>query len=139
MIVFVVIALASATGARAQQSYTNKKDHPREHSPSPPRKRSYSERLRESHIEKKTQERTWQCKQLAHKRLIQDATAQPLMSLTNLKEEEGANLKRKTAKKSSSTTPQETQNLQNTHATLKSRIKELRPEPGNSPYRIESW
>ena len=36
-------------------------------------------------------------------------------------------------------TPQETQNLQNTHALMKSRKRELRPKSSNSPYRIESW
>ena len=121
------------------KGYTTKKDHPGGHSPSPSRRRSCSERLQESPTEKKTQERTRQCKQLAHKRLIQDATEQPLTSLTNLEEEERANLKKRTAKKRSPTTPQETQNLQNTHASTKLRKRELRPESGNSPYRIESW
>ena len=121
------------------ESYTTKKHHPGGHGPSLPRLRSRSERLRESPREKKTQERTWQCKQLAHGRLIQDATAQLLTSPTNLEEEERANLKKKTAKKRSPTTPQETQNLQNMHASTKLRKKELRPESGNSPYRIESW
>ena len=121
------------------ESYTAKKDHPREHGPSFSRQRSRSERLRESPTEKKMQERTRQCKQLAHRRLIQDATIQPPMSLTNLVEKERANLKKRTAKKRSPTTLQETQNLQNTHASTKSRKKELRPESGNSPYRIESW
>ena len=121
------------------ESYTTKKDHPGGHSPSPPRRRSRSERLRESPTEKKTKERLWQCKQLAHGRLIQDATAQPPTSPTNLEEEERANLKKKTAKKRSLTTPQETQNLQNTHASTKSRKRELYLESGNSPYRIKSW
>ena len=85
--------------------------------------------------QKKMQEKTWQCKQLAHKRLIQDAIVQPLTSLTNLEEEGRANLKKRTAKKRSSTTPQETQNLQNTHASTKSRRRELRLESVNSPYR----
>ena len=121
------------------ESYTAKKDHSEGHSPSPPRWRSRSERLRESPIEKKTQERTWQYEQLAHGRFIQDATVQPLMSPTNLEEEERANLKKRTAKKRSLTTPQETQNLQNTHASTKSRKRELRLESGNSSYRIKSW
>ena len=121
------------------ESYTAKKNHPGGHSPSLPRQRSCSKRLQESLTEKKTQERTRQCKQLAHKRLIQDATAQSLTSLTNLEEEKRANLKKRTAKKSSPTTPQETQNFQNTHASTKSRKRELRPESGNSLYRIESW
>ena len=86
------------------KSYTTKKDHPRGHGPSPPRQRSRNKRLQESPTEKKTQERTQQCKQLAHGRLIQDATAQPLTSLTNLEEEERANLKKRTAKKKSLTT-----------------------------------
>ena len=121
------------------ESYTTKKDHPRGYGPSPPRQRSCSERLRKSPTEKKTQERTQQCKQLAHGRLIQDATEQPLMSLTNLEREERASLKKRTAKKRSPTILQETQNLQNTHASTKSRKRELRPESGNLPYRIESW
>ena len=121
------------------KSYTTKKDHPRGHSPSPSRRRSRSKRLRESPTKKKTQEKTWQYKQLAQKRLIQDAIAQPLTSLTNLEEEERANLKKRTAKKRSPTTPQEIQNLQNMHVSMKSRKMELRPESGNSPYRIESW
>ena len=121
------------------ESYTTKKDRPGGHGPSPSRQRSCSERLRKSSTEKKTQERTWQCKQLAHKQLIQDTIAQLLTSLTNLEEEERANLKKKTTKKRSSTTFQKTQNLQNTHASMKSRKWELRPESGNSPYRIESW
>ena len=121
------------------KSYITKKDHPGGYGPNFSRRRSRSKRLRESPTEKKTQERTWQCKQLAHKRLIQDATAQPLTSPTNLEEKERANLKKRTAKKRSPTTPQETQNLQNTHASTKSRKRELRPESGNSPYRIESW
>ena len=121
------------------ESYTTKKDHSGGHSPSPLRRRSCSKRLQESPTEKKTQERTWQCKQLAHKRLIQDATSQPLTSPTNLEEKKRANLKKKTAKKRSPTIPQETQNLQNTHASTKSRKRELRPESGNSPYEIESW
>ena len=120
------------------ESYTAKKDHSGGHGPSPPRRRSCSKRLRESPTEKKTQERTWQCEQLAHGRLIQNATIQPLTSPTNLQEEERANLKKKTAKKRSPMTPQETQNLQNTHASTKLRKRELRPESGNSPYRIES-
>ena len=73
-------------------------------------------RLQKSPTEKKMQERTWQCKQLAHGQLIQDVTAQPQMSPTNLEEKENANLKKRTAKKRSLTTPQKTQNLQNTHA-----------------------
>ena len=121
------------------KSYTAKKDHPGGHSPSPPKRRSCSKRLQESPTEKKMQERTRQCKQLAHGRLIQDATAQPLTSPTNLEEEERANLKKRTVKKRSPTTLQETQNLQNMHASTKSRKRELRPESGNSPYRIESW
>ena len=121
------------------ESYIIKKDHPGGHSPNPPRRKSCSERLRESPTEKKTQERTRQCKQLAHGRLIQDATVQPPMSLTNLEEKERANLKKRTAKKRSPTTPQETQNLQNTHTSMKSRKRELRPESSNSPYRIKSW
>ena len=126
------------------ESYTAKKNHPGRHGPSPPRRRSRSKRLRESPTEKKTQERTWQCEQLAHGRLIQEATVQPLTSLTNLEEEKRANLrkrtaKKRTAKKRSPTTPQETQNLQNTHVSTKSKKRELRPESGNSPYRIESW
>ena len=121
------------------ESYTAKKNHPGGHGPSSPRQMGCSKRLQESLTDKKTQERTWQCKQLAHRRLIEDATVQPPTSLTNLKEEERANLKKKTAKKRSLTTPQETQNLQNTHASMKSRKRELRPESGNSPYRIESW
>ena len=71
--------------------------------------------------------------------MIQDATVQPPTSPTNLEEEERANLKKRTAKKRSPTTPQETQNLQNTHALTKLRKRGLRPESGNSPYRIESW
>ena len=71
--------------------------------------------------------------------MIQDATAQLLMSLTNLEVEERANLKKRTAKENSATTPQETQNLQNTHASTKLRKKELRSESGNLPYKIESW
>ena len=121
------------------ESYTTKKNHPGGHGPSPLRRRSRSKRLRESSTEKKTQERIWQCEQLAHKQLIQDATAQPPTNLTNLKEKERANLKKRTAKKRSPTTPQETQNLQNTHASTKLRKRELRPESGNSLYRIESW
>ena len=121
------------------ESYTTKKDHPGGHSPTPSKWRSCSERLRESPTKKKMQEKTRQCKRLAHKRLIQDATAQPLTSPTNLEEEERANLKMRTARKRSLTTPQETQNLQNTHASMKSKKRELRPESGNSPYRIESW
>ena len=121
------------------KSYTTKKNHPGGHSPSPPRQRSCSKRLCESPTEKKMQERIQQCKQLAHQRLIQGAIAQPLTSSTNLEEEEKANLKKRTAKKRSPTTPQETQNLQNTHASTKSRKRELRPESGNSPYRIEFW
>ena len=121
------------------KSYTAKKDHPGGHGPSPSRQRSCSECLRESPTEKKTQEKTWQCKQLAHRRLIQDATVQLLTSQTNLEEEERANRKKKTAKKKSPTTPQETQNLQNTHASTKLRKRKLRPESGNSPYRIKSW
>ena len=121
------------------ESYTTKKDHPRGHGPNPPKWRSRSERLRESPTEKKMRERTWQCKQLAYGQLIKDATVQPPTSPTNLKEEERANLKKRTAKKRSPTTPQETQNLQNTHALTKSRKKELRLESGNSPYRIKSW
>ena len=121
------------------ESYTPKKDHPGGHGSSPSRGRSCSKRLRESLTEKKMQERTWQCKQLAHKRLTQDATAQPLTSPTNPKEEEKANLMKRTAKKRSLTTSQETQNLQNMHASTKSRKWELRPESGNSPYKIESW
>ena len=121
------------------KSYIAKKDHPGGHGPSPSKRRSCSERLRESFTEKKTQERTWKCKQLAHKRLIEDATAKPQTSPTNLEEEERANLKERTAKKRSPPTPQETQNLQNMHASTKSRKMELRPESGNSPYRIESW
>ena len=121
------------------ESYIAKKNPPGGHGPSPPRQRSRSERLRESPKEKKTQERTWQCKQLAHGRLIQDATIQPPTSPTNLEEEKRANLKKRTAKKRSPTTLQKTQNLQNTHASTKSRKRELRPESGNSPYRIESW
>ena len=120
------------------KSYIAKKDHPRGHSPSPSRRRSRSECLRESPTEKTTQERTWQCKQLAHKQLIQDATAQPLTSPTNLKKEERANRKKRTAKKRSPTTLQETQNLQNTYVSMKSRKRELHPESGNSPYRIKS-
>ena len=121
------------------KSYTAKKDHPEGHSPSPLIRRSRSKRLRESLTKKKTQERTWQCKQLAHGQLIQDATIQSPTSLTNLVEKEKANLKKRTTEKRSPTTPQETQNLQNTHALTKSRKRELRPESGNSPYRIESW
>ena len=121
------------------KSYTTKKDHPGGHGPSPSRQKSCSERLQESPTEKKMQERTWQCKQLAHKQLIQDATAQPLTSPTNLEEEKRANLKKRTAKKRSPTTPQETQNLQNTHASTKSRKRELCLESGNSSYRIKSW
>ena len=93
------------------ESYTVKKNHPGGHGPSPPRRRSCSKRLQESLIEKKTQERTRQCEQLAHGQLIQDATAQLLTSPTNLEEEERENLKKKTAKKRSPTTPQETKNL----------------------------
>ena len=121
------------------ESYTTKKVYPGGHGPNPLRRRSCSERLRESLTEKKTQERTQYCKQLAHERLIQDLTAKLLMSPTNLKEEEGANLKKKKAKKRSLATPQETQNLQNMHASTKLRKKELRLEPGNLPYRIKSW
>ena len=121
------------------ESYTAKKHHPEGHGSSPPRRRSRSKRLRESPTEKKTQERTWQCKQLAHGRLTQDATVQPLTSPMNLEVEERENLKKRTANKRSPTTPQETQNLQNTHASTKSRKRELRPESGNSPYRIEFW
>ena len=121
------------------ESYTTKKDHPGGHCPSPPRRRSCSERLQESPTEKKTRGRTWRCKQLAHGRLIQDATAQPLTSLTNLEKEERVNLKKRTAKKRSPTTPQETQNLKNMHASTNLRKRELRPESGNSPYKIESW
>ena len=99
------------------KSYTAKKDHPGGHSPSSSRRRSCNKRLRESLTENKTQERTRQCKQLAHRRLIQDATVKLLTSLTNLEEEERVNLKKRTAKKRSPTTPQETQNLQNTHAS----------------------
>ena len=121
------------------ESYIANKDHPGGHNRSPPRRRSCSKRLQESLTKKKTQERTWQCKQLAHWRLIQDATIQPPTSPTNLEEEKRANLKKRTAKKRSPTTPQETQNLQNMHASTKSRKKKLRPESGNSPYRIESW
>ena len=51
--------------------------------------------------------------------MIQDATAQPPTSPTNLEEEEKANLKKRTAKKRSPTTLQETQNLQKTHASTK--------------------
>ena len=140
MIVLIVIAPASATGARARQKVIPpKKDHPGGHGPSPPRRRSCSERLRESPTKKKMQERTWQCEQLAHGQLIQDAAAQPLTSPMNLKEEERANLKKRTAKTRSPTTPQETQNFQNMHASMKSRKKELHPESGNSHYRIEFW
>ena len=121
------------------KSYTAKKDHPGEHGPSLPRQRSCSERLQKSPTKKKTQERIWQCKQLAHVRLIQDATVQSPTSPTNLEEEEKANLKKKTTKKRSLTTPEETQNLQNTHASTKSRKRELCLESGNSLYRIESW
>ena len=121
------------------ESYTTKKDHPAGHGPSLSRRRSCSERLRESPTEKKMQERTRQCKQLAHKWLIQDATAQLPTSPTNLEEEKRANLKKRTAKKRSPTTPQKTQNLQNTHASMKSRKRELHSESGNSPYRIKSW
>ena len=121
------------------ESYTAKKDHSGGHGPSLSRRRSRSERLRESPTEKKTQQGTQQYEQLAHGRLIQDATTQPLTSPTNLEEEERANLKKRTAKKRSPTTLQENQNLQNTHASTKSRKKELRPESSNSPYRIESW
>ena len=121
------------------KNYTTKKDHPEGHGPSPLRQRSCSKRLQESPTEKKTQERTWQCKQLAHERLIQDATAQPSTSLTNLKEKERANLKKKIAKKRSPTTPQKTQNLQNTHASTKLRKRKLHPDSSNSHYRIESW
>ena len=121
------------------ESYTTKKNHLRGHGPSPSRQRNCSERLRKSPTEKKTQERTWQCKQLAFKRLIQDATAQLLTSPTNLEEKERANLKKKTAKKRSPTTPQETQNLQSMHASMKLRKMELHPQSGNPPYRIESW
>ena len=121
------------------ESYTAKKDHPGGHGPSPPRRRSCSERLRKSPTEKKMKEKTWQCKQLAHGRLIQDATAQPPTSPTNPEEKERANQKKRTAKKRSPTTSQETQNLQNMHASTKSRKRGLRPKSGNSPYRIESW
>ena len=121
------------------ESYTTKKDHPGGHGPSLSRQRSCSKRLRESPTEKKMQERTWQCKQLAHRRLIQNATVQPLTSPTNLEKEERANLKKRTTGKRSLTTLQETQNLQNTHVSTKSRKRELRPESGNSSYRIESW
>ena len=121
------------------ESYTAKKDHPGRHGPSPSSWKSHSKHLQESPIEKKMQERTRQCKQLAHKRLIQDATAQPPMSSTNLEEKKRANQKKRTAKKRSPTTPQKTQNLQNTHASTKSRKSELRRESSNSPYRIESW
>ena len=121
------------------KSYTAKKNYSGGHSPSPLRRRSCNKRLQESPTEKKTQERTQQYEQLAHKRLIQDATAQPLTSPTNLEEEKRANLKKRTAKKRSPTTPQETQNLQNTHASTKLKKKELRPGSGNLPYRIESW
>ena len=121
------------------ESYTTKNDHPGGHGPSPSRKRSCSERLRVSPTEKKMQERTRQCEQLAHGRLIQNATVQPLTSLTNLEEEERANLKKRTAKKRSLTTLLKTQNLQNTHASTKLRKRELRPGSGNSPYRMESW
>ena len=48
-------------------------------------------------------------------------------------------LKKRTVKKRSPTTLQETQNLQKTHVSMKSRKRELRPESGNSPYRIKSW
>ena len=44
------------------ESYIAKKDHPGGHDCSPPRRRSCSKRLQESLTEKKTQERTWQCK-----------------------------------------------------------------------------
>ena len=115
------------------------KNHPGGHGPSPPRQRSRNERLRESPTKKKTQKRTRQCNQLAHRQLIQDATVQPPTSLTNLEEEEKTNLKERTAKKRSPTTPQETQNLLYTHTLTKSRKKELRPDSGNSPYKIESW
>ena len=121
------------------ESYIAKKDHPEGHGPSFPRRRSRSERLQESPTKKKMQERTWQCKQLAHGRLIQDATVQPPTNPTNLEEEERANLKKRTAKKRSPTIPQETQNLQNTHASTKPRKWELRLKSGNSLYRIEPW
>ena len=121
------------------KSYTTKKDSLERHGPSPSRRRSRSKRRRESFTKKKTQEKTWQYKQLAHRQLIQEATAQLPTSPTNLEKEERPNLKKKTAKKRSLTTPQETQKLQNTHASTKSRKRELRPESGNSPYRIESW
>ena len=121
------------------ESDTAKKDHPRGHRPSPLRRRSRNKRLRESPTEKKTQERTRQCKQLAHGRLIQDATVQHLTSPTNPEKVKKANLKKRTAKKKSLTTLQETQNLQNTHASTKLRKRVLRPESGNSLYRIESW
>ena len=121
------------------ESYTTKKDYPEGNGPSPPRQRSHSKRLRESPTEKKTQERTQQCKQLAHGRLIQNATVQLPTSPTNLEEEKRANLKKRTTKKRSPTTLQETQTLQNTHVSTKSRKRELRPESGNSSYKIESW
>ena len=89
--------------------------------------------------EKKSQERTRQYKQLAYRRLIQDATAQPPTGPTNLEKEKRAKLKKRTAKKKSLTTLPETQNLQNTHALTKSRKRELRPESGNLSYRIKSW
>ena len=121
------------------ESYTTKKDHPRGHGPSSLRRSSCNKRLQESPTEKKMKERTWQYKQLAYKQLIQDATAQLQTSPTNLEEEERANLMKKRAKKRSPTTSQETQNLQNMHASTKSRKRELRPESGNLPYKIESW
>ena len=139
VIVLVVIAPASATGARARQKVTPPKKTIQEGTALAPQDGGVAASACRRVLEKKTQERTWQYKQLAHKQLIQDATAQPLTSLTNLEEEERANLKKRTAKKRSSTTLQETQNLQNMHASTKSRKRELRPESSNSSYRIESW
>ena len=96
-----------------------------------------SERLRESPTERITQKSSRRYKQLAQGRLIQKAI-QPPRSPTILEEEERANQRKKTTKRSPMT-PQTIQNPQNMHASTKSRKRELRPESSNSPYEIESW
>ena len=60
MIVFVVIAACLCHQRKGTtESYTAKKDHPRGHGPSPSRRRSCSERLRESPTKKKNAGENW--------------------------------------------------------------------------------
>ena len=115
------------------ESYTAKKDHLGGHGPSPLKQKSRSKRLRESPTMKKTHEENL---------IVQTTGPQVVDSECNSTTFDKSNKPRK--EKESKSEEESDNPLRDSEPSEHARLnkveeEELRPESGNSPYRIESW